>query len=149
MLVAALLAPALAGAAQGQAAAGAPAAEKPLFYQLNAQEAAGLPACIIEDDRPNAIIGDSGRARSGATAPKLRVLPSQPAAAERPFLFLVQGQWSFLADQRFQQVDKGGNRLVLGADGKAEAFNRAGALVGALQDPALARVHAALLRLTM
>lgn len=65
-----------------------------------------------------------------------------------PLLFLTRGEWRFLADQRFQQVDPMGNRLLLG-NGKAQVFNSAGLQIGALEDPALVPLYGALLKLTM
>jgi len=63
-------------------------------------------------------------------------------------LFLLRNEWTFLPDQRFQQVDLKGNRLLLG-NGKAQVFNGAGIQVGALEDPALGLLYGALLKLTM
>jgi hypothetical protein len=62
--------------------------------------------------------------------------------------FLLRNEWTFLPDQRFQQVDPKGNRLLLG-NGKAQVFNGAGLQIGALEDPGLVPLYGALLKLTM
>ncbi len=67
----------------------------------------------------------------------------------KPLLFLTRGEWTFLPDKRFQQVDSQGNRLFLLSNGKAQVFNRAGLPIGALADPALGLLYNALPRRTM
>ena len=110
--------------------------------QLTVQQASGLVPAIVLDEPPDP---NPTRQRS---LNRLRLLSTQPLPTSRQPFFLVQGEWSFTAARRFQQADKSGNRLVLRADGTAEAFNSSGALMGSIKDPALAKVYAALLRLT-
>jgi hypothetical protein len=66
----------------------------------------------------------------------------------KPLRFLTRGEWRFLPDRRFLQLDGNGNRLFLSA-GQAQVLNSAGLKLGSLQDPGLRRLYDALLKLTM
>jgi len=121
-------------------------------YKLPPQALAGLPTGIILQrlaQRLPAGVAPRGLQYFQSPAGLSGMFFQQgPPPAGNLLLFPVQGEWVFLPDQRFQQADPRGNRLVLG-NGKAQVLDSAGLQIGAFQDPALGALYGALLKLTM
>ena len=121
-------------------------------FRLSEPTLSGLPTAIA--------LQPLSQRLPAATAPRGIQYLQSPAGLSGMFLFhgnplagnllffLLRNEWTFLPDQRFQQVDPKGNRLLLG-NGKAQVFNSAGLQIGALEDPALVPLYGALLKLTM
>ncbi len=121
-------------------------------YKFAPGQLAGLPSALalekLEPEPGNSPTRpgvQTFRSPLGVYGMSLLTSPQPPGAR---LLFQVSGLWTFLHDRRFEQRDAKGNRLII-EDGKAQVFNRAGAQIGALQDPGLGVLYKALLRLTM
>ncbi len=121
-------------------------------YRLSEQELLGLPAAL--ELQPLSKRFGAGQGPAGiqyfqsAAGLSGTFLLKGDALQARPLRFLARGEWTFLRDRRFRQLDADGNRLLLG-DGKAQIFNAAGRQIGAHEEPGLGLLYKALLRATM